>query len=114
MDHQIQENAVSKESRNLAVMGWVGSIFLWFIPGLIIYLIKEHDTYARSQAKEMLNWSITVSIAYFACAILSLVLIGLLGFLIVGICHLVFCIMGAVATSNGKAFKTPCTLRLIK
>jgi len=32
----------------------------------------------------------------------------------VGICHLVFCIMGAIATSNGKPFRVPFALRLVK
>jgi uncharacterized Tic20 family protein len=34
--------------------------------------------------------------------------------LVVGICHLVFCIMGAVAASSGKAFRVPFAIRLVK
>jgi hypothetical protein len=32
----------------------------------------------------------------------------------VGICHLVFCIMGAVAVSSGKSFRAPFAIRLLK
>ncbi|MDO4795437.1 MAG: DUF4870 domain-containing protein [Brachymonas sp.] len=110
------QSQVSKESRHAAVMGWVGSIFFGFVPGLIIYLKKEHDAYVKNQAKEMLNWSITVSLVYCVCAALSFAHFwtGFWAFSLAGVVHLGFCIMGAMAASNGKDFKTPCTLRLIQ
>ena len=43
-----------------------------------------------------------------------IVLIGILGFFALGLCHLVFCIMGAVACSNGKDFVLPFAIRLLK
>jgi uncharacterized Tic20 family protein len=46
--------------------------------------------------------------------ILAFVVIGMLVIAAVGICHLVFCIMGAVATSKGENFRVPFALRLIK
>ncbi|HUL81601.1 MAG TPA: DUF4870 domain-containing protein, partial [Gammaproteobacteria bacterium] len=48
------------ESRNIAVLVWVGTIFFGFIPSLIVYLIKKDDAYVLDQSKEALNWSITV------------------------------------------------------
>jgi uncharacterized Tic20 family protein len=32
----------------------------------------------------------------------------------VWLCHIVFCVMGAVAVSDGKPFRVPFALRLIK
>ncbi|MBP7303114.1 MAG: DUF4870 domain-containing protein [Brachymonas sp.] len=110
----VLNDEVSKDSRNIAVMGWVGSIFFGFIPGLIIYLVKENDAYVKDQAKEMLNWGITSAIGWVVSAILTMVVIGVFGFFAIAICHVVFCIMGAVAASNGKGFKVPFTLRLLK
>lgn len=105
---------VTQDSKNIALMTWIGSIFFGFIPGLIVYLIKKDDPYIQDQAKEALNWSITATIGYFAGFILTFVLIGMLVLPVVGICHLVFCIMGAIGTSNGKHFRVPFALRLIK
>lgn len=105
---------VTQDSKNIALLTWIGTIFFGFIPGLIFYLTKKDDAYIQDQAKEALNWSITAMIGYFAGVILTFVLIGVLVIAVVGICHLVFCIMGAVATSNGKTFRVPFTLRLIK
>lgn len=106
--------AVTQDSRNIALLIWIGTIFFGFIPGLIVYLIKKDDPYVVEQSKEALNWSITAVIGYFAGVILTFILIGLLVMLAVGICHLVFCILGAVAGSSGKPFRVPFAIRLIK
>lgn len=102
-----------KESKNTAVLIWIGTLFLGFIPSLIIYLVKKDDPYILDQSKEALNWSITAAIGYVAAIILTFVLIGFLAFAALGICHLVFCVMGAMGASNGKAFRVPFALRLI-
>jgi uncharacterized Tic20 family protein len=104
----------SQDSRNVAVLVWVGTIFFGFIPGLIVYLIKKDDAYVLDQSKEALNWAITAVIGYFAGVILTFILIGVLVFVVVGICHLVFCVMGAIAASNGKPYRAPFAIRLIK
>jgi uncharacterized protein len=106
--------SISQESRNIALLVWIGTIFFGFIPGLIVYLIKKDDPYVIDQSKEALNWSITAIIGYCAGVILTFILIGVLVMLIVAICHLVFCVMGAIAGSNGKPFRVPFAIRLIK
>jgi uncharacterized Tic20 family protein len=104
----------SQESRNIALLTWIGTIFFGFIPPLIVYLIKKDDAYVVDQSKEALNWSITAAFGYVAGIILTIILVGVLVMLAVGLCHLVFCIMGAVAASNGKPFRVPFAVRLIK
>lgn len=113
MDIQTTD-AITQDSKNIAVMTWIGSIFFGFIPGLLFYLIKKDDAYIQDQSKEALNWSITAMLGYFAGFILTFVLIGALVLLAVGICHLVFCVMGAMAASEGKPFRVPFAIRLIK
>ena len=105
---------VAQDSRNTAVLIWIGTIFLGFIPGLIVYLVKKDDAYVFEQAKEALNWSITALIGYILGVLLTFVLIGAVVMLAVGICHLVFCVMGAIAASKGESFRVPFALRLIK
>ncbi len=106
--------STTPDSNNMALLIWILTIFAGFIPGLIFYLVKKDDPYVLDQAKEALNWSITAILGYVAGMILSLILIGLLVILAVGILHLVFCIMGAIACSKGQAFRCPFALRLIK
>lgn len=105
---------IAQDSRNLALLIWVGTIPLGFIPGLIVYLTKKDDPFLLDHAKESLNWSITAMIAYMAGFILTFVVIGVLVFFALAVCHLAFCVMGAVAASNGGGYRTPIALRLIK
>src|SRR5262245_43106881 len=104
----------SQDSRNVAVLVWVGTIFFWFIPAFIAYLVKKDDAYITDQSKEALNWSITAAIGYFAGVILTFILIGVLVFIVVGLAHLIFCVMGAIAASNGQQYRVPFAVRLIK
>jgi len=106
--------AVAQDSKNLALLIWLGTLFFGFIPSLILYLVKKDDAYVLDQSKEALNWSITAIIGYVAGMILMVVLIGALVMAVVGICHLVFCIMGVIGASSGKNFSVPFALRLIK
>lgn len=98
----------------MALLIWILSIFFGFIPGLIFFLTKKDDPYIQDQAKEALNWSITATFGYVAGMILAIVLIGLLIMPVVALAHLVFCIMGAIAVSNGKNYRVPFAIRLIK
>lgn len=113
MEVQVSEN-ITQESKNTALLVWIGTIFLGFIPSLIVYLIKKDDAYIQDQAKEALNWSISAAIGYISGMILMVILIGFLVLPVVGICHLVFCILGAVSVSNGNKYRVPFAIRLIK
>lgn len=109
-----QTQAISQDAKNIAVIIWIGTIFIGFVPGLVFYLMYKDDDYIQDQAKEALNWSITAIIAYSIALLLTFVLIGALLLPVVGLCHLIFCFMGAIATSNGKPFRTPFAIRLIQ
>ncbi len=111
---QSDKQPPSQDSKNLALLCWLGSILLGFIPGLAFYLVKKDDEYIQDQAKEALNWSITFVLLLIIGKILTIVLVGLLIIAAVWLCHILFCVMGAVATSDGKTFRVPFALRLIK
>jgi hypothetical protein len=104
----------SQDSRNEAVLVWVGTFFFSFLPGLIVYLVKKDDAYVLDQSKEALNWAITASIGWFVGVILTYIFIGVLVFIVVGLAHLIFCVMGAIAASSGQPFRVPFAIRLIR
>ncbi|GAB3109916.1 DUF4870 domain-containing protein [Aestuariicella hydrocarbonica] len=105
---------ISQDSKNMAVLNWVGTLFLGFIPGLVLYLVQKGDAYVQDQSKEALNWSITLLCGYGIALVLSIIAIGLLLFPILGVVHIVFCILGVIATQKGEKFRVPYALRLIK
>ncbi len=112
----IDEN-LSSETKTMAMLSHLLGIFTGFIGALIIWLVKKDtDPFVEDQAKEALNFQITVLIASFiagAAAIATcLVLIPLP--IAVGIAALVFCIIGAVKSYEGERYRYPICWRLIK
>ncbi len=105
---------MEQESKNLALLCWLGTFFFGIFSGLIFYLLKKDDDYVFDQAKEALNWSITAMAAYLLAYVLSFIAIGVLLIPVIGLCHLIFCIMGVVACYQGKTFRVPLAIRLIK
>ncbi|MGN6313747.1 MAG: DUF4870 domain-containing protein [Rhodanobacteraceae bacterium] len=102
------------------VTGWVGG-WGWFLGPLIIWLVKR-DTmpFVNDQAKEALNFNITIAIVFIILTILSVATLGfglvvaLPLMFIIGIAALVLIIMAAVKANEGKAYRYPFALRLIK
>ena len=86
-----------------------------FLGPLVVWLIKK-DTmpFVDDQAKEALNFNITVLIAAIVSGMLTLILIGFLLLVVVGIAWLVLSIMAGLKANEGVAYRYPFTLRLIK
>lgn len=106
--------AVTQDAKNLALLTWIGTIFFSFIPGLVLYLLKKDDEYVQDQAKEALNWAITLLFGYGIAFFLSFIVIGIFLFPLLGIVHVVFCILGVVGAQKGDTFRVPYAVRLIK
>lgn len=104
----------------LLTSGWGGNIG-FFIGPLVIWLVKK-DTmpFVNDQAKEALNFAITVSIAFLALLILTLMTLGIGALLtvplmlIIGVAALVFIVIAAIKANEGVAYRYPFSLRLIK
>ena len=99
-----------------AIGGWG-----FFLGPLVIWLMKKDSMpFVADQAKESLNFNITVSAVFLVLLVLSLVTLGI-GFivtlpimLLVGIAALVLIIMAAIKANDGIAYRYPFTVRLIK
>ncbi len=95
-------------------------------PGpLIVYLLKNEEGLSRHQAREALNFQITVSIAYigsfillaalyFAMPLLALVITAIMLLLAISVCDYVFCIMGAIRASRKIYYRYPVNIRFLR
>ena len=100
--------------------GWAGNIG-FFVGPLVIWLMKK-DTmpFVADQAKEALNFAITVSLAFLALLILTVMTLGIGAvlsiplMLIVGVTALVLVIIAAMKANEGVAYRYPFALRLVK
>lgn len=104
----------SNDDKNIATITHLGGTVFSFIPALIVWVLKKDDSeYISSQAKEALNFQITVLIAQFIAGILALILIGFVLMGIIWLLNIVLCIIAAISTSKGENYRYPMTLRLI-
>jgi uncharacterized Tic20 family protein len=81
---------------------------------LVVYLAMRHESeYVASNAREALNFHISVLIYSLCCVPLVLILVGIPLLLVIGFGSLVLAIVAAVKASNGVSYRYPLTLRLV-
>ncbi len=105
---------ISADDKNLAVIAHLGGTMFSIFPSLLIWLTsRRSNIFVSEQAREALNFQITLIILYFIAYVLTFVLIG---FVLIGIlwfANIVLCIFGAISSSKAETYRYPLTLRLI-
>jgi uncharacterized protein len=85
------------------------------IAPLIVWLARrDTSAFVDAEAKEALNFNITVTLAWIVCGILTFVLIGIPLGVVVFLGWLVMTIIAAVKTTEGLGYRYPFSLRLVK
>jgi uncharacterized protein len=124
---------LSSDERNWAMAAhlcgllWIaGGTGLIFIPfgGLVLFTILgpliiwrtkgETMPFVAEQAKESLNFQITVFLLGLLFAVLAFVLIGFFLLWILGVANLILVIIAAIKVSDGQPYRYPFCLRLVK
>lgn len=105
----------SNNEKNIATITHLAGTVFSFIPALIVWLLKKDDSaYITNQAKEALNFQITVAVAMFVTgSILTWLLIGFFIMPVIWFGNIILCILAAIATSKGETYRYPLCLRLI-
>ena len=101
--------AISSDERLWATLAHLSIAVAAVVGPLVIWLVKKDESpFVADQAKEALNFQLSVFIA-------SLVLlITIVGPAVVGICGLVYAILAGMEANKGVNYRYPYTLRLIK
>jgi uncharacterized Tic20 family protein len=82
---------------------------------LVIWLYWRHTSaFVASQAKEALNFNLTVGLAALVCAALILLGIGVPLLVALFVAWLVLSIVAAVKASEGIDYRHPVSLRLVR
>jgi len=108
--------AVNSNDKLLAVLcHGCPLIGLGLILPLIVYLVKKDEGgFVTDQAKEALNFHITLFIAAVACGMLMIIAIGVFLLPIIGLAALIFAIVAIIKVMEGKPYQYPFALRLVK
>ncbi len=113
-DETASDLTASSDEKNIATITHLGGILFSFIPALIVWILKRDDSaFIGAQAKEALNFQITVLIAQFIAGILIFILIGFALMGLIWLANIVLCIIAAISSSKGEHYRYPLTLRLI-
>ncbi|UNK41520.1 DUF4870 domain-containing protein [Luteimonas sp. S4-F44] len=108
--------ATTQDDRTFAMLTHLSCIILGFIVPLIMWLVhkdRPDKAFVTDQAKEALNFQITLTIGYVIGMVLTIILIGGLINLVLWILCLVFSIIAALKAKEGVAYRYPFALRLI-
>lgn len=108
------DQSPTSNDRIAAILTHIGGIFFSFIPALIVYLAVSDNPWLKENARNALNFQLTMIIAWIASFILAIVLIGFLFMWLIGIVIFVLSIVAAVKANQGEAWPYPMTIALIK
>ena len=82
---------------------------------LVIYLVKKgQSSFVEENAKESLNFQLTMIIACIVSGILVVVGIGIVMLIVLGVLEVVLVIIATIRASENKIYRYPFNLRLIK
>ena len=105
---------MNSDERLMAILSHILAI----VPGigilgpLVIYLVKKDESpFVRDNAKESLNFQLTIILLYI---ILFITLIGVLLWWIVAILNTVLVIVATIRASENQVYRYPLSFRLIK
>jgi len=88
---------------------------LGIILPLVVYLAMRHESeYVTANAREALNFHLSLVIYAVCCVPLVFILIGIPLVIIISLAGLVLTIVAAVKASDGSCYRYPLTLRLVK
>ncbi|HJV83258.1 MULTISPECIES: DUF4870 domain-containing protein [Oxalobacteraceae] len=112
--NEMIESSPSKDECNLAMLAHLLGVFTGFVGALVLWLVKRDEAgFVAQEAREALNFQITVAIALAASVMLKLILIGFLLFPLIFLANFIFSILGAVSAAKGKHYRYPIALRLV-
>ena len=115
------ESQPTKDERTWAMLSHFSSLCMFIFPfgnilaPLIIWLIKKDEMpFVEDQAKEVLNFQISMTIYFIGSIILIIVLIGIPILIVLGIFNVIITIIAGIKANDGKSYRYPINLRLIK
>ena len=118
----METSTSSRDVRTWNVLCHASALAGFFVPWaghilgpLIVWLAKRSDSPEIDEyGKESLNFQISMLIYNVIAGVLCLVLVGFIILVILHILNLVLVIVASIQASEGKFYRYPMTIRLIK
>ena len=99
---------VTQDDKTMAIIAWIGGVFVSFLVPLIIYLLKKDQSkFVAFHAMQSMAFFGAILVAYLIAGALSVILIGYLLFPVIFILTLVYGILAALAANRGEWYEIP-------
>jgi uncharacterized Tic20 family protein len=85
----------------------LGALFIWLIK-------RDEDPFVEFNAREALNFQLSMLIYGVVSALLIIVFIGIVLLLAVGIFSFVMAIIAGIKAASGELYRYPLTIRMVK
>jgi len=110
--------ATTTDERNWAAIGHLSAFVQFlgipsFVGPLVVWLMKKDEPFASDQAKEALNFNISMAIYFVVSLVAIILLVGLVLVPVVAISWFILVIVATLKASNGEAYRHPMTLRFV-
>jgi len=106
-----------KETRQWAMFihfsilaGWVVPLAGLVVPVLLWQLKKDELPGIVPHAHVVMNWILSSLVYACICLVLTLILIGMLGFIALGIATIIFAVLGGIKANEGVVWPYPGTI----
>lgn len=87
-------------------LGWILPLVLWLTK-------KDTSSYIDAHGKIVMNWIISCFLYAIGATILTFILIGIPLLIALGICSLIFTIIGAIRANDGILWPYPLSIKFI-
>ena len=113
----ISQTAVSPSGTE-KIWSILSHLSCWFGVGillpLVVYLAMKGDSdYVRQNAREALNFHLSLLIYCLCCIPLVFIIIGIPLLMLIAVASLVLAIVAAVKASDGGCYRYPMTIRMV-
>lgn len=75
---------------------------------------KDHSRDIDNHGKVILNWILSAMIYFVICFVLTFVFVGVIGFFVLGICSIIFTIIGAIKANDNVLWHYPLSIKFFK
>jgi len=98
-----------------ALIGALGNGVGFVLGPVIVWLLqRDEDPYIDEQGKRAVNFQLTLTAAAICCGLLFFLVFPLLLLIPIALAMMIFPIIAAVKTSNGKDYHYPFSIRFVK
>lgn len=111
---------LTSDERNLAVLSHLGAFIGYAIPfgnvavPLVLWLVrKDQSAFVADNARESLNFQISICLYAVPCVLLMLLLIGFVLIFALALFQIVYVVIAALDARKGEVYRYPLTIRFV-